>query len=227
MRVRDRVASWVLLFLSFAPFLIAFIAIQFLPDQIPAHYNALGEIDRWGSKYEEFVLAVTFSLSGWILWLMARFSGCFADNDEELAKAKANAKVIVVVGIAVQLLLCALQIIFIYGAYREAALGAQVSVLPIWKITGIGVGILYLIIGNIMPKAKPNSVVGVRTSWSRSSPEAWAKSQRSGGITFAIAGAVCILLSLVLHGFAVFVAMMACTLVATVVACVLSFRAAQ
>ena len=69
--------------------------------------------------------------------------------------------------------------------------------------------------------------MGVRTSWSRSSPEAWAKSQRSGGITFAIAGAVCIFLSLVLHGFAVFGAMMACTLVATVVACVLSFRAAQ
>lgn len=25
---------------------------QQLPDQLPAHYNGVGEIDRWGSKYE-------------------------------------------------------------------------------------------------------------------------------------------------------------------------------
>lgn len=227
MRMRDRIASWVLLFLSFAPFLIAFVAIQFLPDQIPAHYNALGEIDRWGSKYEELILAVVFSLSGWIMWLVARFSGCFADNEEELSKAKANARVVVVIGIAVQLFMCALQIVFAYGAYQEASIGATMSVMPMWKIMGISIGLLYIIIGNIMPKAKPNNLMGVRTLWSRSSPEAWAKSQRQGGITFAVAGALCVVLSLILHGFAIFWVVMACTIVAAVVACVLSFRASQ
>ena len=29
-----------------------------LPDQVPAHYNALGEVDRWGSKYELLILPV-------------------------------------------------------------------------------------------------------------------------------------------------------------------------
>lgn len=38
---------------------------SFFPDQIPMHYNAAGEIDRWGSKGEIFFpLAVT-----WILYL--------------------------------------------------------------------------------------------------------------------------------------------------------------
>lgn len=27
-----------------------------LPDEVPAHYNASGEVDRWGSKYELFIL---------------------------------------------------------------------------------------------------------------------------------------------------------------------------
>ncbi|MGD6965645.1 DUF1648 domain-containing protein [Rossellomorea vietnamensis] len=27
-----------------------------IPDKVPAHYNALGEIDRWGSKTELFIL---------------------------------------------------------------------------------------------------------------------------------------------------------------------------
>ena len=28
----------------------------FLPDTIPAHYGVSGQVDRWGSKYECFVL---------------------------------------------------------------------------------------------------------------------------------------------------------------------------
>lgn len=27
-----------------------------LPEKVPAHYNALGEVDRWGSKWELFIL---------------------------------------------------------------------------------------------------------------------------------------------------------------------------
>lgn len=30
------------------------VLIVFMPDTVPAHYNFAGEIDRWGSKYENF-----------------------------------------------------------------------------------------------------------------------------------------------------------------------------
>jgi uncharacterized membrane protein len=29
-----------------------------LPDQVPAHYGATGEVDRWGSKYELLILPI-------------------------------------------------------------------------------------------------------------------------------------------------------------------------
>ncbi|KXH80652.1 DUF1648 domain-containing protein [Sporosarcina sp. HYO08] len=29
-----------------------------LPDQVPAHFNALGEVDRWGSKWELILLPI-------------------------------------------------------------------------------------------------------------------------------------------------------------------------
>jgi Protein of unknown function (DUF1648) len=29
-----------------------------LPDEVPAHYNALYEVDRWGSKMELFILPI-------------------------------------------------------------------------------------------------------------------------------------------------------------------------
>ncbi len=215
--MKEKTSNYILLLLSIAPFIITAIGIQFLPDQIPMHYNAAGEIDRWGSKYEEFILAVAFSLSGWILWLVARFSGCFADTEEEYVKAKENAKIVRITGIATQLFLCVLQIIFLIGAAKEASSGATVSVMPIWKIVGLGTGILFVLLGNIMPKAKPNSLVGIRTPWSFSSEEMWVKSQRIGGISFAIGGALCILFSLIMSGFVIFWVIMITTLGAAAV----------
>lgn len=222
--MKERVMSWILLFLCFAPILIALIGVQFLPDQIPVHYNAAGEIDRWGSKYEQLVIGIAFSATGWILWLVSKFSHCFADTEEELAKTKANTKILLVSGIAVQLFMSALQIMFVIGAYTEAQNGAMETVMPIYKVMGIGIGLIYLVLGNIMPKAKPNSLVGVRLPWLENNPEAWARSQKMGGIAFAVAGAVCIIFSLVLSGFVLFWVMMGCTAAATIVSCVASFK---
>ncbi|MED1783129.1 DUF1648 domain-containing protein [Brevibacillus fortis] len=38
-----------------------------LPDEVPAHYNALGEVDRWGSKWELLLLA---GIGVFIIFLM-------------------------------------------------------------------------------------------------------------------------------------------------------------
>lgn len=37
-----------------------------LPDEVPAHYNGIGEVDRWGSKWEMVILPLT-SLFTWIV----------------------------------------------------------------------------------------------------------------------------------------------------------------
>ncbi len=36
-----------------------------LPDKVPGHYNIKGEVDRWGSKSELFILPIT----GWVLYI--------------------------------------------------------------------------------------------------------------------------------------------------------------
>ena len=224
---KHRTASWILLGLSLAPLLIAFVAVRFLPDQIPLHYNAAGVIDAWGSKYTEYILAGIFAFSGLVFWFIALVGDKLADTEAERARAIANARVAVKIGIVVQAMMCALQVVILYGAWRDASMAASVSVLPIWKIVGIGCGILYILIGNEMPKTKPNNLMGVRTVWSCSSPEVWAKSQRAGGISFVVAGVLCIVFSLLLHGFVLFWIVMACTVIAAAVACVLSFKAAH
>lgn len=44
----------IIIFISSIIFLIG--VWKQLPDQVPAHYNAVGEVDRWGSKVELFIL---------------------------------------------------------------------------------------------------------------------------------------------------------------------------
>ena len=44
-----------------------------IPDQIPAHYNAAGEINRWGSKSELIVLPIISWLMFGLITLIERF----------------------------------------------------------------------------------------------------------------------------------------------------------
>ena len=51
--------------LSIISIVLTAVALQFMPDLVPIHYNVAGEIDRWGSKYENFIfpiLIIVFAL---------------------------------------------------------------------------------------------------------------------------------------------------------------------
>ncbi len=41
------------LVLMFLPLVITLMILPHLPNQIPAHYGFDGQVDRWGSKYED------------------------------------------------------------------------------------------------------------------------------------------------------------------------------
>ena len=46
---------------------------KWLPDEVPAHYNALGEVDRWGSKMELFILPIVGAFSALFMQLIEKF----------------------------------------------------------------------------------------------------------------------------------------------------------
>lgn len=41
--------------LMFLPLVVVLIALQFLPELIPAHYDMNNQVTRWGSKYETLI----------------------------------------------------------------------------------------------------------------------------------------------------------------------------
>lgn len=67
------------------------------------------------------------------------------------------------------------------------------------QIINILVGIMLIPLGNIMPKVKRNGVFGVRTKWSMVNDTCWNLSQRFGGMSFVITGALIIVGSLMME----------------------------
>jgi uncharacterized membrane protein len=51
-----------------------------------------------------------------------------------------------------------------------------------------GLGLLFIFIGNYLPKMSSNFFVGIRTPWTLSSDEVWKQTHRIGGKVFALMG---------------------------------------
>ena len=65
-------------------------------------------------------------------------------------------------------------------------------------------GVSMVLLGNIMPKLRMNSVVGLRTVWSIKNETAWKKSQRFGGISFIVSGIIIIMVCFLTKGISCF-----------------------
>jgi uncharacterized membrane protein len=53
-----------------------------------------------------------------------------------------------------------------------------------------GVGLLFIIIGNYMPKMRKNWLMGIRTPWTLSDERVWDRTHRFAGPLFMLAGAI-------------------------------------
>lgn len=163
------------------PLVVVLVALQFLPDQIPAHYDFNNQVTRWGSKYETLIFPIFIVIFGLFMLGMARYS---AKQEEG---GKNNENVCIIAGIAVLILFNAMTGYFLYTDFNKVENLSSVALDVNQLLFGI-LGVSMIIIGNIMPKARMNSVMGLRTSWSMKNETTWKKSQRFGGISFIIGG---------------------------------------
>ncbi len=56
-------------------------------------------------------------------------------------------------------------------------------------------GLMFIMLGNLLPKIPSNFFAGIRTPWTLSSEEVWRKTHRCGGICFIAAGILMILVT--------------------------------
>lgn len=204
---------------SFIPLIITLIVLQFLPDKVPMHYDMAGNIDRWGSKYEQFIFPVTILGLSFMWQCMISYfekKSENGENEKQRAEANSNVKILRLVAVAMAVVFGIMHIVSMYSAYIEAVNMKEQSVIEINVVVNILWAVVLIIVGNYMPKAKRNAVVGFRTKKSLSDDAVWRKTNRFAGITLMIAGVLIIIETLLVRGMLSTVLMVAILLIMAV-----------
>lgn len=152
--------------LMYFPLVVALVALQYLPDQIPAHYGIDNQVSRWGSKYEALLYPITTVLIGYFLLAMSRLAAKQEEHGDN------NKKIIIVTGIFVLILFNALNGYSLYTDFNKVE---NLSSIPFdinQLIFGI-VGVLTIVTENIMPILRMNSIIGLRSHWSMKNEVTW------------------------------------------------------
>jgi uncharacterized membrane protein len=142
--------------------------------QVPVHWGPNGQIDGWADKTTGLFLLPIIATG-----LTAVFVA-IPRIEPRRTNLERSAKSFGAIWIATLLLLAALQ-----GLVAAVALGADIDVT---KLILAGTGVVFLVIGNYLPKVRPNYLVGIRTPWTLTSDLSWTRTHRLGGRLFVLAG---------------------------------------
>ncbi len=160
-------------------FLASIYFYQNFPPLVPIHWNISGQPDNWSNKnFAAFFFPVMIA----VVYLMMVTLPIF---DPMKKRYQEFAKTYQVIRLALVFFLCA-----IYFFTSLNALGYNI---PIAKVVPLGIGLLFIILGNFLPKVKKNWFVGIRTPWTLSNEEIWNKTHRLGGKIFVVSGLLMIL----------------------------------
>jgi len=145
-----------------------------LPERIPTHWNFAGEVDGWSPRaWGAWMMPVMMVF----VWALTRFLPAIDPRRKNYEKFSGAFEGIILSVMVFMLVL--------HGITLAAALGYP---LAMELVVPVGVGILFIVIGNLLPRARSNWFVGIRTPWTLSSDRVWEKTHRVGGKLFVLGG---------------------------------------
>ena len=173
--------------LTLLPMVITTVAVLwFLPDTIPAHYGISGEVDRWGSKYESFILPGISLVFGVTMLL-----GAWISSRSSRKEVEQGSRIFVIAGNVSLAVFNVMTLFFLYTSWAQMEHLEGVPEIGL-RILFAVIAIMLLILGAVMPQVKQNAWFGVRTKWTMQSVSVWEKSQRFGGRLFMGAALLCL-----------------------------------
>jgi uncharacterized membrane protein len=167
--------EWLPLVLLSLPFLYLGVIWNELPDRVPLHWNIKGEIDRYGSKSELWLLPVFTSLLIYVILTVVPV----IDPKKRVAEMGAKFAQLKIVMVAI---MSSLAIVIIHTTANQEMASPGLFVVII--------GVLISLLGGFMKYIKPNYFIGIRTPWTLESTEVWDKTHQFGGRLFLLAGIV-------------------------------------
>lgn len=146
-----------------------------LPDVVPIQWDMQGQPTNYGPKYLALVLPVVATIG---MHLLPRL-------DPRGANHRKSPRAYNVISAAIVVMLLSMGWLSFLPFLGIA--------LPVGKLVGAALGVLFIIMGNYMPQVRSNYFLGIRTPWALSNETVWRKTHRAGGIAFCVLGALMVL----------------------------------
>jgi uncharacterized membrane protein len=149
-----------------------------LPERVPIHWGLSGEPDRFGSRIEgAFLMPVLMTA----LLLLMQWYPSRDPRSANIEKFRGAYDTVVFATIA---LLTGIHVVAL-----GSALGWRIDMAT---VVLAGVGVLFVVLGNLLPRVRSNFIFGIRTPWTLSSEDVWMRSHRVGGYAMVVAGLITI-----------------------------------
>ena len=164
-----------------------------LPETMATHWDFSGNANGWSSR-----AATVFGLP---LFILALHLVCFYAESRETKKNRNPV----------------LRTVLLWFCPAVSLLGGAVTLgtglgyeMPISTVVPVFMGLLFLILGNYLPKIRQNRTMGIKLPWTLASEENWTRTHRVAGFTWVAAGLLMLLSVLLrLHGPTVTVVLLA------------------
>ena len=158
--------------LTFIPLIIGLLLWNKLPEMIPVHFGIDGQPDNYYPKLKAV----------WLLGLLLPLLHvlCIFGTMSDPKRNNISKKVFNLV-LWITPIVGALMSVMTYGS----ALGLKVDVVA---ITSLLIGIVFIILGNYLPKCRQNYTVGIKIPWTLNDKDNWDKTHRFAGYVYVIAG---------------------------------------
>ena len=173
---------WLGLVFAFVTLVFSAVVFNRLPEQVPTHFNLQGQPDDWTSR-----TFAAFMIPGMAILMVVLFNMFprISPRRQNLVRFEDTYWLIANAAIA---FICVLHVLIL-----GRALGWPVD---ITSATLLGVGVMFMIIGNVLPRTRSNWWMGIRTPWTMESENVWRATHRLAGKTFMVGGAFTVVAAL-------------------------------
>ena len=154
------------------PLLVGLCLWNQLPDQLPFHWNAAGEVDGWAGKPMAVIGAPLLMLA--LHWLCAWVTAADPKHKNHSDKM-----------LRLILWIIPLLSVVLFGMIFSTAWNKDLHVASIAPIL---IGVLFVIIGNYLPKCKQSYTIGIKLPWTLHSEANWNKTHRLAGFLWVLGG---------------------------------------
>lgn len=191
-------SRWLGFWVAGLALVLSALAYSHLPARVPSHWNVHGKVDGYSSRLVGAFLLPAMILGFAVLAQILPKIDPKRRNYERFQSTYwlfMNGVLLFVLGL--------------HAAMLAAGIGMHVNMN---RLLPVGMGLLFVLLGNYMGRVRPNWFVGVRTPWTLSSDTVWRKTHRTAGQVF-VAGGIVIALSTLLPSPASIIVLVAAIIV--------------